>query len=143
MERLVSFRLQKRVNIIFIELDIFIFVICGLREILRVPLTKIAFKGKWKIVMVFLFFYYIHHFPARGKEAEILETRSSCIPGSEVTLVWPPFLGFPLIDLGNFLTRGLQSFLEHYLLDVYCADIVLCLKLEEFASRPLDDVTIL
>lgn len=76
MERLVSFRLQKRVNIIFIELDIFIFVICGLREILRVPLTKIAFKGKWKIVMVFLFFYYIHHFPAWGKEAEILETRS-------------------------------------------------------------------
>lgn len=91
MERLVSFRLQKRVNIIFIELDIFIFVICGLREILRVPLTKIAFKRKWKIVMVFLFFYYTHHFPAQGKEAEILETGSSYIPGSEVTsMPWVP-----------------------------------------------------
>lgn len=95
MERLVSFRLQKRVNIIFIELDIFIFVICGLREILRVPWTKITFKRKWKIVMIFLFFYYTHHFPARGKEAEVLETGSSCVPGSEVALVWPPCLGSP------------------------------------------------
>lgn len=142
MERLVYFRLQKRVNIIFIELDIFIFVICGLREILRVPLTKIAFKRKWKIVMVFLFFCYTHHFPVREKEAEILETGSSCIPGSEVTLVWLPCLGFPLIDLGNFLTRGIQSLTEHYLLNIYCADTVLCLKLKELASR-LDNVTIL
>lgn len=103
------FQTSKEGKYYFYGLDIFIFVIYGLREILRVPLTKIAFKRKWKVLMVF--FYFAHWFPAWGKEAEILETGSSCIPVSELTLVWPPCLGSPHSDLGNFLTRGIQSFI--------------------------------
>lgn len=50
----------------FYELDIFIFVICGQREILRVPFTQIISKRKWKVLMVFLF-YYACWFPSWGR----------------------------------------------------------------------------
>lgn len=40
------FQTSKEGKYYFYGLDIFIFVIYGLREILRVPLTKIAFKRK-------------------------------------------------------------------------------------------------
>lgn len=105
------FQTSKEGKYYFYGLDICIFVICGPREILRVPLTKRTFKRKWKVMMIFLF-YCAHWFPAWGKEAEILETGSSRIPVLELTLVvWPPGLRFPLSELGNFLTRGIHSFI--------------------------------
>lgn len=67
------FQTSKEGKYYFYGLDIFIFVICGLREILRVPLTEITFKRKWKVLMVFLFCF-AHWFSAWGKEAEVLDT---------------------------------------------------------------------
>lgn len=68
------FQTSKEGNV-FIELDIFIFVICGLREILRVPLTKIAFKRKVKNCDGFLILLLYPPFSCPRKEAEILENR--------------------------------------------------------------------
>lgn len=140
------FQTPKEGKYYFYGLDIFIFVICGLREILRVPLTKITSKGKWKVLMVFLF-YYAHWFPAWGKEAEILETGSSCIPVLELTLVvWPPGLGFPLSERGNFWPEAFShSFHGTYWISPTCRHTSCEIKTlpQEKKKKPLDNVVIL
>lgn len=137
------FQTSKEGKYYFYGLDIFIFLICGLREILRVPLPKITFKRKWKVLMV-LSIYYAHWSPAWGKKAEILETGSSCIPVLELTLVvWPLCLGFPGSELGNGF--GQTHAVTHLRAFIGClprADTILCLKLKVCLEkkRPLHSV---
>lgn len=87
------FQTSKEGKYYFYRLDIFISAICWRREILRVLLTKITFKRKWKVLVVFLFCS-PHWFPGRKegrKEAHILEARGSCIPALELNweIFWP------------------------------------------------------
>lgn len=138
------FQTSKEGKYYFYGLDIFICLIYGLREILRVLLPKITFKRKWKVLRV-LSIYCAHCSPAWGKEAEILETGSSRIPVLELTLVvWPLCLGFPGNELGNVF--GQTHAVTHLRAFIGClprADTILGLKLKDFVSRQKGHFTVL